>query len=324
MTKLLCACSGNTEHFPPPPTAPILAHFLTQKIAEPIHPGGQSTPWSLTPEAQPKGCLLRSPLSAPALHPPLLWAGHGPALLARSLGPGASPHWCGGQDVGPSRRETLRVPANISRLARSGYHARVGGMGLKQQAGRSPFPRSPAQGPPSSTIYLQASFIDVPGPVPGRPRAPPGPLRSCCVVAPPSLRQGNHIPPGAPEVPGMHPSWTPPAPGKGPQPHLQPLETERLGLLRQAPRAWLWPRPLRAVDSASSDTEIRPSTSPCLILLRASQASSPSPAPYPGGLMAPSFTTTPLRSHIAPTRGLAPEARGAAQSYPRGSWSTWC
>ena len=82
-------------------------------------------------------------------------------------GAGASPHWCGGQDVGPSRGETLRVPANTSWLARRGCHARVGGMGLKQQAGSSPFPRLPAQGPPISTIYLQASFSNVPSLVPG-------------------------------------------------------------------------------------------------------------------------------------------------------------
>ena len=144
--------------------------------------------------------------------------------------------------MGPSKGETLRVPANTSRLAQRGCHARVGGMGLKQQAGSSPFPRPPAQGPPSSTVYLQASFSDIWGPA----LAPPGPLRSCCIVAPPSLHQGNPIPPGAPEGPGMHPSWAPPAPGKCPQPHLQPLETDLLSLLRHAPRAWLWP--LRAVD----------------------------------------------------------------------------
>lgn len=53
-------------------------------------------------------------------------------------------------------------------------------------------------------------------------------------------------------------------PAKALSPTSSPLRLMAAASSATPHRARLWPRPLRAVDSASSDTEIRPSTSPCL------------------------------------------------------------
>ena len=53
-------------------------------------------------------------------------------------------------------------------------------------------------------------------------------------------------------------------PAKALSPTSSPLRLIASASFATPPRTWLWPRPLRAVDSASSDTEIRPSASPCL------------------------------------------------------------